>query len=211
MEEVIRLSRVEIYKKATVWIGAIAVLAIIAFSEPQGSTIAVYLWDKVIGYTLVTIAMLGRVWCAVYIDGYKNEQLIRDGPYSICRNPLYIFSFIGLVGVLISARILLLLVIVIPLYWAYFTFVIKSEEERLLALFGQEFIHYSSDIHRFLPSLRTYWSRDTIELKPRLIFRSIIRSSFFMWSLLLVELFERMKAIEINGTAIIPTLWNLPF
>lgn len=211
MEDTIRLSRIEIYKKPTIWTGAIAILAIIAFSEPQASTIVVYRWAKVIGYTLITSAMLGRIWCAIYIDGYKNDQLIQDGPYSICRNPLYIFSFFGVAGVLIGAQVLSLLVIVIPIYWAYFSFVIKSEEERLSELFGQEFIHYSSEIHRFLPSFTKYWSRDTIEVKPRLVFRSIIRSSFFMWSLLLIDIFERMKAIEINGTVIIPTLWDLPF
>lgn len=211
MEDTIRLSKIEIYKKQIIWIGAIAVLAIIAFSEPQGGTIVVYRWAKVIGYTLVTIAMCGRIWCAIYIDGYKNEQLIRDGPYSICRNPLYIFSFLGVTGVLIGARVFLLLLIMMPIYWAYLTFVIRSEEERLSELFGQEFIKYSSEINRFLPSFRAYWSRDTIEVKPRLVFRSIIRSSFFMWALLLVDIFERMKVIEINGRVIIPTLWNLPF
>ena len=211
MEDTIGLSRIEIYKKPTIWTGAIAILAIIALSEPQASTIVAYRWAKVIGYTLITSAMLGRIWCAIYIDGYKNDQLIQDGPYSICRNPLYIFSFFGVAGVLIGAQVLSLLVIVIPIYWACFSFVIKSEEERLSELFGQEYIHYSSEINRFLPSFKTYWSRDTIEVRPRLVFRSIIRSSFFMWSLLLVDIFERMKVIEINGRVIIPTLWNLPF
>lgn len=211
MEDTNRLSRVEISKKPTIWTGAIAILAIIAFSEPQASTMVVYRWAKVIGYMLVTSAMLGRIWCAIYIDGYKNNQLIQDGPYSICRNPLYIFSFFGVAGVLMGAQSLSLLVIVIPIYWAYFSFVTKSEEERLSELFGQESIHYSSEINRFLPSFRTYWSRDTIEVRPRLVLRSIIRSSFFMWSLLLVDIFEYMKVIEINGRVIIPTLWNLPF
>jgi protein-S-isoprenylcysteine O-methyltransferase Ste14 len=36
-----------------------------------------------------------RLWCSLYISGYKNSQLITSGPYSLCRNPLYFFSFVG--------------------------------------------------------------------------------------------------------------------
>ena len=51
------------------------------------------------GCFLASIAALGRMWCALYIAGYKNNTLITAGPYSISRmaisqtnhNALYIF------------------------------------------------------------------------------------------------------------------------
>ena len=45
------------------------------------------------------IGAFGRIWCSLYIAGYKNNVLVIEGPYSMCRNPLYFFSFIGGLGV----------------------------------------------------------------------------------------------------------------
>ena len=45
------------------------------------------------------IGAFGRIWCSLYIAGYKNNVLVIEGPYSMCRNPLYFFSFIGGIGV----------------------------------------------------------------------------------------------------------------
>jgi len=41
-----------------------------------------------IGCILVGIASLGRLWCSLYIAGYKNDTLVTLGPYSVSRNPL---------------------------------------------------------------------------------------------------------------------------
>ena len=52
-----------------------------------------------IGIVLVAVASLGRMWCSLYIAGYKDNRLVKEGPYSLCRNPLYFFSMIGVVGI----------------------------------------------------------------------------------------------------------------
>lgn len=52
-----------------------------------------------VGMVLVAIGSLGRMWCSVYIAGYKDRTLITQGPYSVCRNPLYFFSTFGALGV----------------------------------------------------------------------------------------------------------------
>ena len=47
------------------------------------------------GVLLIAIAILGRAWCTLYIGGRKAQELTDSGPYSLSRNPLYVFSFIG--------------------------------------------------------------------------------------------------------------------
>ena len=51
------------------------------------------------GCTMVGIGTMGRVWCSLYICGYKSDSLVTSGPYSMCRNPLYLFSLLGSIGV----------------------------------------------------------------------------------------------------------------
>jgi len=205
------ITTVEKHRKATSWIAATLLLAVILFSNHQSERAFLYETIKMIGYVLVVLATLGRIWCAIYISGRKNRELCQDGPYSVWRNPLYIFSFLGVVGFVGVAQSLLLVLIVTPLFWAYHYPIIRSEEERLLELFGEEFTRYRSKVNRFLPSFGNYWSRDTIETNPHMIFRYIIRASFFIWTLGLLEIVKYLKTLEVNGKGVIPLLWNLPF
>jgi protein-S-isoprenylcysteine O-methyltransferase Ste14 len=200
----------EKHRKASTWIAGIALFIVIFFSKAPDRGSPIYEAVEMIGYLLVTLAILGRIWCALYIAGHKNMELVQDGPFSVCRNPSYVFSFLGLVGVLIGSHYLVLLVIAL-LFWAYYFFVIRSEEERLSKLFKAEFTTYCSRVHRFFPDPRKYWSRDVIEINSYLVLREIIRSGFFMWVLLLLKILEHLKTIETDGESLIPALWNMPF
>ena len=51
-----------------------------------------------IGIILIIACVLGRCWAILYIGGNKNRRLVTAGPYSLCRNPLYLFSIMGVVG-----------------------------------------------------------------------------------------------------------------
>lgn len=197
-------------RKAITWMAGIALFIVIFFSKAPDKGSPIYEAAEMTGYFLVTLAILGRTWCILYLGGHKNTALVQDGPFSVCRNPSYIFSFIGLVGVLIGTHYLVLLVIAL-FYWAYYFFLIRSEEERSSRLFKEEFTSYSSRVHRFLPDPRKYWSRDVIEINSYLVLREIIRSGFFMWVLLLFKILEYLKTIGVDGKTLIPALWNMPF
>lgn len=44
------------------------------------------------------IGAFGRIWCSLYIAGYKNNALVIEGRTPCSANPLYFFSFIGGMG-----------------------------------------------------------------------------------------------------------------
>lgn len=54
---------------------------------------------EVAGLVLRFTAILGWLWNILYIGYQKNSRLITDGPHSISRNPLYLFSLIGVTGI----------------------------------------------------------------------------------------------------------------
>ena len=53
---------------------------------------------EVAGLALIVVGIAGRIWCTLYIGGRKASEIVASGPYSISRNPLYVFSSIAAGG-----------------------------------------------------------------------------------------------------------------
>lgn len=102
--------------------------------------------------------MLSGQLLRVISRGYKAEnsgegrRLIRGGPYSMARNPMYLGIF------LIGSGVVCLL-FNFPAFMAFLVFFINryfrlmlSEEKRLSAVFAQEYSDYIKEVPRFFPS-----------------------------------------------------------
>ena len=106
-----------------------------------------------LGVFFAGMGSLGRMWCSLYIGGRKTKSLVTEGPYSICRNPLYFFSLIGMVGVGFASETFLIPGILAAAFAAYYPFVIKAEEAHLLAAHGPQFEQYRRAVPTFFPRL----------------------------------------------------------
>ena len=153
-----------------------------------------------IGMMLVGIGAMGRLWCSVYIAGYKTDKLITQGPYSMCRNPLYFFSFLGVIGVGLASETLLIPLAITVAFFSYYPFVIKSEEKRLLKLHTKEFETYIKRVPSFFPKISLLQEPDEYIMKP-IIFKMHIFSAFwfvgFVGILKLIEGLHELKIIPI--------------
>ena len=156
------------------------------------------------GIILVAVASLGRMWCSLYIAGYKNKKLITKGPYSICRNPLYFFSMLGMVGVGFSTETFTFPIVFILLFSLYYTFVIKSEENRLRKKFGAAFEEYTEKVPAFFPNFSTFEEPHTYIVNPAVYRRHIFSALWFIWIVGIIQLIEGMKEIEF-----LTHLWSL--
>lgn len=148
---------------------------------------------EIAGVLLIGAAVLGRIWCALYIAGRKNAELCIDGPYSICRNPLYLFSFFGAVGFAFVAGSLPIGLALVPLFWCYYHFVIKNEEICLSSLFGTAYEAYRAGVPRIIPRPNLYWSRPRLEIDPHIMLRAMSDVAWFLIALALSEIIEPLQ------------------
>src|SRR5262245_50206169 len=118
------------YRVILSWIPALLFLAAVILTRRENHDLLHDIMEQV-GFALICLATLGRIWCGIYIAGRKNRELCQDGPYSICRNPLYLFSFFGVVGVALGAGAPWVALTAGVLFCVYYTLVIRSEETHL--------------------------------------------------------------------------------
>src|SRR5512139_1625941 len=83
-----------------------------------------------------------RYWSTLYIGGRKSNQVVTEGPYSICRNPLYIGSlFISMSAVLLLRSLSLSACVAIACI-VYAFGAVPAEERFLQQAHGEEFTRY---------------------------------------------------------------------
>lgn len=158
--------------------------------------LALHEWVEVTGLGMIGVAILGRGWCTLYIGGRKAQTLTDVGPYSISRNPLYLFSFIGAAGIGAQTGSMLIAVLFAAGAVAIFLPVILREERALEELFGAPFIRYKERVPRFGPAFSCWKDADTIEVRPKLVWRTLRDGLVF---LMFIPLFEAIDWLQAEG------------
>lgn len=170
----------------------VAFFAVVLITESihEGSIVSTILF--LTGLVLVGMATVGRLWCSLYISGYKDSQLITTGPYSICRNPLYFFSFLGFVGIGFATETFSLGLGLGLIFLAAYPAVVKREEALLRSRFGPEFERYCARVPRFIPRVANFTEPDTYVVNPRLFRRTMGDVVWFVWFVGVIEFVEAL-------------------
>ncbi|WP_405404953.1 methyltransferase family protein [Paracoccus sp. Ld10] len=141
----------------------------------------------VTGTIMIFAAILGRFWATLYIGGRKNDQLLQDGPYSICRHPLYLFSVIGITGFGLALESLMLACL-FGLAGAAVLHDIATREERFLqARFGAVHDTYRARVPMIRPRLSHFHSAAQVQVRPQLLWRNGRDALVFLAALPLAE------------------------
>lgn len=197
------ISPIESLRKPISRAASAIVIAVLLLTIPRGFETNIGEVMEVSGFGFLILAALGRVWCSIYISGRKDKVLCVDGPYHLCRNPLYFFSLLGVIGVSLSFQSLSLLLVSSLCFLVYYYFVIRSEESRLESIFGSSYVAYRESTPRFFPALRSVSRIDSYLVSPIIIERALKEVVWFLFVILAVEVIE---VIHAKGYLVVVTL-----
>ena len=158
------------------------------------------------GLVLILVAVLGRCWCILYLGGHKGSSLIQLGPYSISRNPLYLFSILAVAGIGAQSGSLMLGLIMAFFVYAVFNNVIEEEERLLRLVFGVQYDDYRTRVPRLVPRLGLWKSEEGgLLISVSALGRTLRDALPYFLALPLFELIEKGQA-----SGWLPILIHLP-
>lgn len=148
-------------KKIRLYSGYLFFLFLLFLAEP---TVLSY-W---VGLFVILFGEVIRIWAAGYI--VKDELLIKNGPYQLVRNPLYLGSFlIGLGAVIIGRSPWFLLAFALIFLSTYLPAILK-EKKFLAKKFADDYPDYQKTVPSFFPKFRV--------LKKNLLSEALSRGGF---------------------------------
>lgn len=117
-------------------------------------------WALITGLTVTVTGQLIRgatIGLAYIIRGGKNrkiaaDDLVTDGIFRHCRNPLYMGNILMLLGVGILSNSLIYVGIVMPVFIFIYYAIVLAEENFLKNKFGEHFTAYCGKVNRWIPS-----------------------------------------------------------
>lgn len=142
------------------------------------------------GIFLVSVAALLRAWSILYIAGYKQRYLITQGPFSICRNPIYLSTVLGFFGLALDTGTITYPIIALIAFLLYFYTHVRSEETKLLALHGDRYVAYCRRTPRLIPDFSLLDEPAEYQVRP---------AEFRRWLTDAIWLFLGLGLIEFAG------------
>lgn len=157
---------------------------------------------RLCGYVLMVAGSLWRVWCLTFIGGTKDAVLTTTGPYSVVRNPLYIGSFLGVIGFGIAVRLPLLPIVLLVTFAALYPAVVANEEKRLDEFFGDTYRRYRDATPCWVPRWSLYTEPEAISVSPQKMRQGILDAMWYLWAYAFVQLLDLL-----HGHGILPVLF----
>jgi protein-S-isoprenylcysteine O-methyltransferase Ste14 len=171
--------------------GSITVLSLLFIDTIwRAKSPAFYENIELVGIYFIFIGIVGRTWCTLYIGGRKKETIVQNGPYSIVRNPLYVFSLFGAAGIGAQSGSLAITAFVTLAVASIFYSLVKKEERFLHETFGAAYQRYALATPRFIPDFRLWRDVDELEVKPALVRKTFADAVLFMLAIPLADIIE---------------------
>jgi protein-S-isoprenylcysteine O-methyltransferase Ste14 len=202
----IQLSAVQILRKRLLITAMIALggcFFVMSSTWPAGE--AVHEVIEWVGIGLILACIFGRTWCSYYIAGRKDVALVTVGPYSVCRNPLYVFSILGAFGVGAQFGSIVGALIVGIGAWFLFDRVAAEEEKTLKLVYGHFYDDYCARVSRFMPRLSQWRAAGALEVHRDRVMRTFFDACVFLLAIPAAEALEYLQTAGLS-----PVLFRIP-
>lgn len=146
------------------------------------------------GFVAMILAIVGRAWCSLYIGGRKKSEIVDRGPYSITRNPLYVFSYLGAFGIGAQSGSVTIAVMFVLVAMAVFYLTVQREEAFLQREFGAVYAAYKARTPRFWPNVALWRDEEHLTIKPVLFVTTIRDGLVFLLAIPVFELIDAGQA-----------------
>lgn len=158
------------------------------------------------GMLLILIGIFGRAWCTMHIGGQKFTELVDYGPFSISRNPLYVFSLIATFGAGLQTGSLLFAIIAMCGVFLVIDMTVRREETALSGRFGEAYAAYYARTPRYGPRMSSWRPLDTVPVNMQLFYKTIVDGFLFFLIVPVAELIDWLQEL-----GHLPVLLKLPF
>jgi len=199
-----RLSRFQRWRRLVIFILLVFLTCFLLFVRSSQSEM---MHDRIEAYgvALIMLGIGGRLWSILYVGGKKAARLVTTGPYSIMRNPLYLFSSIAAAGVGAQMGSFVATIGFAILCALTFYFVILREEKFLQSTMGQAYNAYMARVPRFFPKFKLYRDEKEVTFRPAILKQTLIDGCVFFIS---IPVFELIEMAQDKGS--LPILFTLP-
>lgn len=201
------LSEVQRRRKLALLLALVSGLLLFLFGASRWRQSAPNFYEAIewTGMVMILVCVAGRTWCSLYIGGRKKEELVVSGPYSVVRNPLYVFTLIGAVGVGWQMGSLVMGAICALATYVIFNVVIEREEAFLRTAFPLAFAEYAARVPRLWPNLSLWTDTDLIVVSPKPVVRTFADTCLLLLAIPIAEGIDTLHA-----TGHLPVLFQLP-
>lgn len=175
-------------------LGPLALLALVSRPMLPASPGVALLVDA-IAWPLFATGVGFRLWATLYIGGRKHKQVVGEGPYSLCRNPLYFGSLCLALSAGLFLKCLVLGGALVAVVAADVLAAIPAEEAFLAAALGEEYARYRDRVPRLWPAPGGYLASEWVEVKVETLRAECLRMLRWIWLPLAGEAFAYLRTL----------------
>ena len=134
-----------------------------------------------------------RFWATLYIGGRKNDVAVAEGPYSLCRHPLYLGSLLLALSAGLFLKSVVFATALALLTVLYMQGTVRVEEESLKERLGEPYREYCRRVNRFWPSFRSFRTSPRLTVDVHSLYLECARASRWIWLPLLGEVVGKLR------------------
>lgn len=121
------------------------------------------------GWVFFLLYVMFRTWATIFVGGRKDRELQIDGPYSLCRNPLYFGGLCFALSLACFLESASFLVVFAAAFFFYQLRVVRAEEFFLEQRFEEDYRNYCRRTPRFWPRWSNYNAPEFVRADLRML------------------------------------------